>query len=41
MDIKKYDEMLEFIRSLYPGEDPVPLHAPRFLGNEKNTLMSA
>ena len=38
MDIKKYDEMLEFIRSLYPGEDPVPLHAPRFLGNEKKYL---
>jgi perosamine synthetase len=29
----------EFIKSLYPGENPVPLHAPRFSGNEKKYLM--
>jgi aminotransferase in exopolysaccharide biosynthesis len=33
-----FDEILRFIRGLYPGETPVPLHAPRFLGNEKKYL---
>lgn len=31
-------EVLAFIKGLYPGESPVPLHAPRFLGNEKRYL---
>lgn len=35
---EKFDEILDYIRSLYPGETPVPLHAPRFLGNEKKYL---
>jgi aminotransferase in exopolysaccharide biosynthesis len=39
MDRKKFDEIIRFIRSLYPNEEPVPLHAPRFLGNEKKYLM--
>lgn len=30
-----FPQVIEFIRSLYPNEDPVPLHAPRFMGNEK------
>lgn len=30
--------ILDFIKSMYPGEDPVPLHAPRFVGNEKKYL---
>jgi perosamine synthetase len=38
MDERAYDGILDFIRSLYPGERPVPLHAPRFLGNEKRYL---
>ena len=38
MDMKKFEYILEFIRSLYPNEVPVPLHAPRFLGNEKKYL---
>ncbi|MBV5327881.1 MAG: LegC family aminotransferase [Chlorobium sp.] len=38
MDIRKSEAVLEFIRSLYPNETPVPLHAPRFLGNEKKYL---
>lgn len=33
-----YAEIVGFIRGLYPGDDPVPLHAPRFLGNEKRYL---
>jgi perosamine synthetase len=28
----------EFVKSLYPDDNPVPLHAPRFLGNEKKYL---
>lgn len=30
-----FKEIVEFIKSLYPDYDPVPLHAPVFLGNEK------
>ena len=37
-DMNKFDEVLDFIKTLYPGENPVPLHAPRFLGNEKKYL---
>jgi perosamine synthetase len=38
MDAKFY-KLVEFIRSLYPGTNPVQLHAPVFLGNEKNYLL--
>ncbi|HNX27774.1 MAG TPA: DegT/DnrJ/EryC1/StrS family aminotransferase, partial [Phycisphaerae bacterium] len=38
MKTEKYDEILNFIRSLYTNETPVPLHAPRFVGNEKKYL---
>lgn len=34
----RFSEILEFVRGLYPGENPVPLHAPRFLGREKEYL---
>lgn len=30
-----YEETAAFIRNLYPGKDPVPLHEPFFGGNEK------
>ena len=33
-----YNEVVEFIKSLYPGIRPVPLHSPVFLGNEKEYL---
>lgn len=33
-----FEIVLNFIRSLYPNETPVPLHAPRFVGNEKKYL---
>lgn len=36
--MNKNQEIIEFIRSLYPGQDPVPLHAPVFRGNEKKYL---
>jgi perosamine synthetase len=34
-----FEKMVDFIKSLYPAENPVPLHAPRFSGNEKKYLM--
>ena len=33
-----YSNVVEFIKSLYPDQDPVPLHAPMFLGKEKEYL---
>jgi aminotransferase in exopolysaccharide biosynthesis len=39
VDNKKSEDILQFIRALYPNESPVPLHAPRFLGNEKKYLV--
>ena len=33
--------IIEFIKSLYPGENPVPLHTPRFIGNEKEYVADA
>ena len=35
---KLFSKIIDFIKSLYPNENPVPLHAPRFLGNEKRYL---
>ena len=34
-----FAHITEFIKELYPAENPVPLHAPRFSGNEKKYLM--
>jgi len=34
-----FERIVSFIKSLYPGENPVPLHAPRFSGNEKKYLL--
>ena len=31
-------DLLSFIKSLYPNEDPIPLHAPRFQEKEKKYL---
>ncbi|NAY91648.1 LegC family aminotransferase [Muricauda sp. JGD-17] len=31
----KFKNIIEFIRTLYGGQEFVPLHEPRFLGNEK------
>jgi perosamine synthetase len=38
MTESKMELTFSFIRSLYPGEEPVPLHAPRFVGKEKEYL---
>ena len=34
-----FEKIVTFIKSLYPTENPVPLHAPRFSGNEKKYLI--
>ena len=34
-----FEKIVYFIKSLYPTENPVPLHAPRFSGNEKKYLI--
>lgn len=33
-----YQAAIDFIRSLYPGQDFIPLHEPHFFGNEKKYL---
>jgi perosamine synthetase len=33
-----YNAFVEFVKSLYPGYNPVPLHAPVFFGKEKEYL---
>ncbi|MFA6412701.1 MAG: LegC family aminotransferase [Syntrophales bacterium] len=33
-----FEKVVDFIRTLYPTENPVPLHEPRFTGNEKKYL---
>lgn len=34
-----FEKIVDFIKSLYPAENPVPLHTPRFSGNEKKYLI--
>jgi len=36
-----FPQIINFIKSLYPDENPVPLHAPRFTGNEKKYVIDA
>ncbi|RZB29759.1 MAG: hypothetical protein SRB1_02039 [Desulfobacteraceae bacterium Eth-SRB1] len=36
-----FSEIIDFIKSLYPSENPVPLHAPSFTGNEKKYVIDA
>jgi aminotransferase in exopolysaccharide biosynthesis len=37
--MNEYQKVIDFIKSLYPNQDPVPLHEPVFLGNEKKYLL--
>lgn len=37
--MSKYADIIEFIKELFPGEGMVPLHEPRFQGNEKQYLL--
>lgn len=34
-----YSEIVDFIKSMYPNQNPVPLHAPVFLGKESEYLL--
>ncbi|MBT5270038.1 MAG: LegC family aminotransferase, partial [Candidatus Marinimicrobia bacterium] len=34
-----FQELVSFVKSLYPGLEPVPLHAPVFHGNEKEYML--
>ncbi|MEA1934575.1 MAG: LegC family aminotransferase [Thermodesulfobacteriota bacterium] len=36
-----YDEVISFIRSLFPGKNFIPLHEPRFMGREKEYVNAA
>lgn len=36
-----FDQIIKYIRSLYPGQEIVPLHAPRFAGREKQYVNDA
>ena len=38
MPVAHFPRIIEFIKDLYPQERPVPLHAPRFSGREKEYL---
>jgi len=36
--IKQYEDVVSFIRNIYSSESFIPLHEPRFFGNEKEYL---
>ena len=36
-----FARIIDFIKFLYPNENPVPLHAPRFIGNERKYVVDA
>jgi aminotransferase in exopolysaccharide biosynthesis len=38
--MEKYKEIIEFVKSQYPKQDYIPLHAPVFNGNEKVYLLN-
>lgn len=33
-----FDEIIKFIKELYPNQNPIPLHSPVFIGNEKKYI---
>ncbi|MFD3000874.1 LegC family aminotransferase [Pontibacter toksunensis] len=37
----KYSHIIDFIKTLFPGQDFIPLHEPRFIGNEKKYVADA
>lgn len=37
----RYSSVIQFIRSQFPGQDFIPLHEPRFVGNERKYVMDA
>jgi len=41
MSKKLFPSIIEFVKSLYPKENPVPTNKPRFIGNEKKYVLDA
>ena len=39
--MKETEEIIKFIREVFPGMDSIPLHEPRFYGNEKKYVIDA
>lgn len=39
--MSEFAATIEFIRSLYPGKEFIPLHEPRFVGNERKYVLDA
>ena len=39
LTLELFARITEFIKALYPAENQLPLHAPRFSGNEKKYLI--
>ena len=39
--MSKFDKTIQFIQGLHPGREFIPLHEPRFDGNEKKYVMDA
>ncbi|GAB3535532.1 LegC family aminotransferase [Pontibacter brevis] len=37
----KYSHIIDFIKTLFPGQDFIPLHEPLFIGNEKKYVADA
>lgn len=37
----KYSHIINFIKTLFPGQEFIPLHEPRFIGNEKKYVADA
>ena len=36
-----YEDFISFVRDMYGTSGPIPLHEPRFIGNEKKYLLDA
>lgn len=39
--MNNFKEITDFIKRIYPGKEFIPLHEPRFMGNEKNYVLDA
>ena len=37
--MEKFQQIIDFIKGLYPGKDPIVLHEPQFTGNEKKYVL--
>jgi perosamine synthetase len=39
--MRKFQKIVDFIKGLYPGKDPIVLHEPVFHGNERKYVLEA